>query len=342
MKIKVSYPFEKAPEPNELIKIVDNIFWLRMPMPFSLNHINLWLIEDNNGWTIIDSGLNLEKSKSYWLQVIKDKLKDKPIKQVICTHMHPDHMGLSGWLCKYFNAELWMSQGEYEGYQNISSELVSDDNTTAYDFYLSNGANMDQAKLYDKYIGIYKTFAYPFPTSYKRLRDNDVIELGGYNWQVVIGSGHSPEHVCLWSKSLNIIISGDQILPTISSNISVHPAEPNANPLNNWLTSCQNYKSLLNNTTLVLPAHGMPFTKVIQRLEGLISEVESNLSKLTSFCKTPKRVVDGFDVLFHKKINHKTFMLACGESRAHFNYLEKLKILHSHSDDCNVIWYKQV
>jgi len=309
-------------------------------MPFALNHINLWLIEDDDGWTVIDTGLNSDKSKDYWQKVIKEQLKNKPIKYVICTHMHPDHIGLSGWLCDQFDAQLWMSQGEYEGYQSISSEIASNTDSKVYDFYLSGGATIEQAKLYDKYIGIYPTFVYPFPSKYNRLVNNEEIILGGHEWQVVIGSGHSPEHVCLWCKTLNIIISGDQILPTISSNISVYPKASHANPLNNWLISCKNYMSLLNSQTLVLPAHGKPFTGVIERLNELVTEIEDNLKALTKSCETPKRVIDGFEVLFHKEINQKTFMLAYGESSAHFNYLAHLNILNSYIDTNNVTWYR--
>jgi len=312
-------------------------------MPFALNHINLWLIEDDDGWTLIDTGLNFEKSKSYWQEVIKNQLKNKPIKQIICTHLHPDHMGLSGWLCEQFDAQLWMSKGEYEGYQSISSEIInSSPNPAVYDFYLSGGASLKQAKLYDKYINIYSTFVYPFPSKYKRLVNNEIITLGGHAWQVVVGSGHSPEHICLWCKALNIIISGDQILPTISSNISVYPKAPHANPLNNWLISCKNYINVLNSQTLVLPAHGKPFTGVIARLNDLVNEVEDNLKDLAKTCETPKRVIDGFGVLFHKEINQKTFMLAYGESSAHFNYLMHLGVINSHVDTHNVTWYSSI
>ncbi len=310
-----------------------------MPMPFALNHINLWLIEDDDGWTLIDTGLNSDKSKDYWQKVINKQLKNKPIKYVICTHMHPDHIGLSGWLCEQFDAQLWMSQGEYEGYQSISSEIANNTDSSVYDFYLTGGATDEEAKLYDKYIGIYSTFVYPFPHNYKRLVNNEVILLGGHEWQIVIGSGHSPEHACLWCKTLNIIISGDQILPTISSNISVYPKMPHANPLNNWLTSCKNYLNLLNSQTLVLPAHGKPFIGVRHRLNELVSEIEDNLKALAKSCETPKRIIDGFEVLFHKEVNQKTFMLAYGESSAHFNYLEHLNIINSYIDSNNVTWY---
>jgi len=337
---QIYYPVKDTPKPYELTKVAKNLFWLRMPMPFALNHINLWLIEDEDGWTLIDTGLNFNKSKRYWQKVIKEQLKGKPIKRVICTHLHPDHIGLSGWLCEQFDAQLWMSQGEYEGYKKIFIDITNDTPLSVYDFYVSGGATAEQAKLYDKYMSIYTTFTYSLPDNYKRLVNNEIMTLGGYEWQVVVGSGHSPEHVCLWCKTLNIIISGDQILPTISSNISVYPQAPLANPLSNWLTSCKNYINVLNTKTLVLPAHGKPFTGVKYRLDQLITEIESNLKALVIHCKTPKRIVDGFEVLFYKEINHKTFMLAYGESKAHFNYLMYLGAITSHVDTNNVTWYR--
>jgi len=339
MKRIINYPLGKTPQEFELINVTKNVFWMRMPLPFSLNHINIWLIEEIDSWTIIDSGLNLESNKDYWQQVITTKFKNKPIKQIVCTHMHPDHIGLSGWLCEKYGAELRMSKGEYDGCKAIMSTAEQSDYAFEYEFYHNNGADNDQVKLYDNYIGMYRKYVYPISSKNKTLVAGELLTLGEYEWCVVIGSGHSPEHVCLWCEELNIFISGDQILPTISSNISVHPSEPNANPLENWLNSCKYLKELLNDTVLVLPSHGKPFIEVEKRLGEQIVEIENDLQKLAVFCKKPKKVTHGFEVLFRSNITNHNFMMACGESRAHYNYLTQKNILQTYVDNDNVNWY---
>ncbi|MFK5947848.1 MAG: MBL fold metallo-hydrolase [Methylococcales bacterium] len=339
MRRTINYPLGKTPKELELINVTKNVFWMRIPLPFSLNHINIWLIEEVDSWTVIDSGVNCESNQDYWQQVISTKLKNKPIKQIICTHMHPDHIGLSSWLCEKQGAQLRMSQGEFDGYQNIISTTQKSNYSFEYQFYHSNGANSEQVKLYDNYIGMYRKYVYPISSKNHALVAGELLTLGEYEWCVVIGSGHSPEHVCLWCEELNLFISGDQILPTISSNISVHPPEPDANPLKNWLNSCKYLKTLLNNDVLVLPAHGKPFTEVEKRLEEQTVEIESDLMKLVDYCSEPKKVTDGFNVLFRSSITHNNFMMACGESRAHFNYLIHKKRLNTYTDDENVSWY---
>jgi glyoxylase-like metal-dependent hydrolase (beta-lactamase superfamily II) len=335
----IYYPIERIPTGYELIEVATNLYWMRMPMPFKLDHINLWLIEGKNDWTVIDSGLNLDNSKAYWQKLISTKFKNKPIKQVICTHMHPDHLGLSGWLCEEYGAKLWISQGEYDSYQALHSKIQQMDYSSSDDFYHANGSDHTQISHYKKHIGMFTQYVHALPVNYRRLIDNEVIMLGEYEWLVVMGSGHSPEHACLWCKSLNVFISGDQILPTISSNISVYPEEPDADPLKCWLDSCHKLHDLLDDDVFVLPAHGKPFTGVKKRLIDQINEIEENLIKLANFCTTPKRVVDGFEVLFYSEITHKNFILAIGESRAHFNHLKYKNIVKSYTDDQNVFWY---
>lgn len=340
MKSKITYPIHEEPEYGELIEVVTNVFWLRMPMPFKLDHINIWLIEDEEHWTVIDSGLMLEKCKILWQKIINKHLKNKPIKQVICTHLHPDHIGLAGWLCEQYNAQLWMSKSEYDLYQHLLSIINNQDYSKAHDFYKERGLEENQLEYYDHHIGQFKKFVYPLPLSFKILAFDDILLLGGHSWQVVIGSGHSPEHVCLWCKTLGIFISGDQLLPTISSNISVYPESANHNPLNDWLEACKNIKHLLDNNVLVLPAHGLPFHGATIRFEQQISDIEQDLAALEKFCLKPFRMIDAFPVLFKMPMLKQNLILASGECQAHLNYLIVQDKLVIQRDANNVIWYK--
>jgi glyoxylase-like metal-dependent hydrolase (beta-lactamase superfamily II) len=309
------------PQTGELKQIAANVFWLRSPMPFSLDHINLWLIEEEDSWVVIDTGMNLKASKQLWLDVVSSHLKDKPISKVICTHMHPDHLGLAGWLCDEYGATLLMSQGEYQAYTAINRTISENNYAREFDFFTRGGLTEQQLQSYDKFIKIFQIYVSPMVNDYHRLQANDLLSLGGYEWQVVIGRGHSPEHVCLWCPSLNIFISGDQLLPTISSNVSVHSDEPEADPLSYWINSYYTMLELLNANSLILPAHGKPFSGADIRIHKQLADIETNLDKLLEFCTEPRCVTDTFAVLFKSKIDAANLFMAFGEAQAHLNCL---------------------
>ncbi len=338
----LKYPPIVKPEGCHLQEVCSGVFWLRMPLPFSLNHINLWLLEDGDGWTLVDTGLANDQSIEIWQSLFENDLKSRPLKRLIVTHMHPDHLGLAGWISEKSGAPLHISRSEYLMCRSLlqySHEQVPAD---ALAFYRGAGFDTEQLDLYRSQFGGFGRMMRGLPHSYVRLQERDYLHIGNRQWQVVIGEGHSPEHVCLYCEQDNLFISGDQLLPTISSNVSVWPSEPFADPLNDWLLSCHKLKSMLNNETLIMPAHGKPFYGAIHRLQQLIDEHENDLTSLIEFCEQPRRAVDCFSVLFRAKINRHNLMMATGESIAHLNCLYSRGQLERHFDGEGLAWYQKV
>ncbi len=321
--------------------VADGIQWLRMPLPFALDHINLWLVEDDDGWAVVDSGIHSRTSKKVWRNTIADVMGGKPINHVVVTHLHPDHVGCAGWLTDEFDIDLWMTRDEYL----LCRVLVADTGRTAPEegtsFYHAAGFPAEAMHRYEEMFGMFGKFVAPLPEAYKRLKQGDRLTFAGHTWEVLVGRGHSPEHACFLDAERNLFVSGDQLLPTISSNVSVYPTEPKANPLKDWLDSLRTLKALLPNDVLVLPAHGKPFRGAHERLDALIEEHVVGLEKLLEYCKEPRRAIDAFPALFRSRITDSKLMMATGESLAHLNYLIDDGSLLSETDNDGVNWYQQ-
>ncbi len=337
----LSYPFDNRPNPGELIEVGPGIFWIRMPLPISLNHINLWMLEEQDGWTLVDTGMATEDTKALWEEIFSTHLNSKPVKQVIVTHMHFDHLGLAGWLVEKWGATLCMSRTEYLSSRVIINEIKSDPPEATVAFFRAAGVEESILDEFKVRFNNRSDFVSPLPSHYKRLTDNQVLQIGSLQWTVIIVEGHSPEHICLHCKSLNIMIAGDQILPRISPNISVRPDEPRANPLHNFLRSCESLKNRLNKDVLILPSHGDPFYGVHLRLQDMINEHKKGLQDLLEFCSQPRSVAEVFPILFKSKINIGNMVIAVGEAVANLNYLVSSKELVVDIGSDGIARYKQ-
>lgn len=342
----LTYPFdEHVPEQGETTEIIPGLHWVRMRLPFSLEWINLWLIDDGErGWTIVDTGMPLPETKEAWRKIFETCLGGRPVWRVIVTHMHPDHVGNAGWLTRKFpGAELWMSQLEYISCRMLVADTGREAPAAGTDFYVAAGWDEAQVETYRSRFGRFGKGVSQMPDAYRRLVDGEIIRLGGRDWQIVTGNGHSPEHVCLYCKAENVIISGDQLLPRISSNVSVHPTEPKANPLKDWLQSCNKLKAAVDSDVLVLPAHNTPFRGAHKRLDHLIRGHETGLKRLAQrLGENPRRVVDTFPALFGRKIGDDSLSLATGEAMAHLNYLIAAGRAVVGKDGDGVDWYRAV
>jgi glyoxylase-like metal-dependent hydrolase (beta-lactamase superfamily II) len=338
----LDYPFEARPETGETIEIAPGVHWVRMRLPFQLNHINLWLLEDGDGWTVVDTGVRDEPTAEAWKQLFEGPMAGRPIKRVIVTHLHPDHVGMAGWLVRRFGCRLWMSRTDYLMCRNLAADTGREAPPEGISFYKAAGFPEDALEHYRTRFGGFGKGVYYLPNSYRRIQDGEEIEVGGRRWQIVVGRGHAPEHACLWCKDLNLFISGDQILPRISSNISLFPTEPEADPLRDWLESCAHLKALLPEDLLILPSHNEPFRGAQERLTELIDEHENNLAKLQALCAEPKRAVDCFPALFRSRITMGNFGMATGESLAHLNCLIYRGQMAKTTDADGVDWYKAV
>ncbi len=339
----LKYPWGRNTGPTEVqpIAVADGVWWARIPMPMSLDHINIWLLEDGDSWTVVDTCLDLEKSREVWEGLFGGFLQGKPINRVICTHMHPDHVGLAGWLVERFNAELWMSREEFLMCRAMASDTGREAPDVAIKFYRAAGYDDEQLENYRKVFGNFGRAIHPIPDSFRRVVDGETILINDRYWQVVVGSGHSPEHVCLYCPALKLLISGDQVLPRITSNISVFPTEPHGDPLEEWLRSCARLRERLPDDLLVLPAHETPFYGLHVRLTQLIEAHERDLDSLYNFLETPRRAVDCFPALFTRDIDSGSQGLATGESLAHLNCLLGRRQARRNRDDHGVDWYQQ-
>ncbi len=336
----LTYPVGAIPVPGEAIEIAPGVLWLRLPMPGRLDHINVWLLKDAGGWTLVDSGLPNESTRELWRTLFTTVLKGEPITRVLITHLHPDHIGSAGWIVEYFDTMLWMTRTDYLLCRALVMDTGREAPYEALRFFKGAGANEAQLNRYRERFGQFGADIFRLPQAYRRIVDRETLRIGAQDWTVIVGRGHAPEHACLWCPALKLLISGDQILPRISSNVSVHPTEPSANPLEEWLTSCQMLKELIPDDTLVLPAHNEPFVGARARLDELIGGHEKGMAALVELCRTPKRAVDCFEPLFRSKITDATVMMATTESVAHLNcLLERGKLTRS-TDAQGVIWYK--
>ncbi len=321
---RLDYPFgREEPEMGRTVQIAKRIEWVAMPLHFSLKFINNWLIDDGDGWTVVDTGMAYKETRETWRKLLAERVRpDKPLKRVIVTHMHPDHIGTAGWLCYKYGAELWMTRLEYTTCRMLLADTDREAPEAGIEFYRRAGWNTDQIENYKERFGGFGRGVMPVPESYFRLKDGFRFEMAGQAWEVITGHGHSPEHACLYCPALNILISGDQLLPRISSNVSVHPTEPAANPLEDWIESCEKLKQRLPEDVLVLPAHNEPFTGAHHRLQHLIDGHYVALERLKGrLAQGPMKVTDTFTTLFARTIGDDVIHMATGEAIAHLNYL---------------------
>ena len=316
---EITYPFDKLiPEGSTAMEVAPGILWLRMPLPFVLNHVNLWMIRDGNGWAVIDTGVTWEKARELW----NEWLENYPLTRQIITHYHPDHVGLSGWLERKTQAPLWMTQGEYLCALTLANNVGNYSIDAMVELFRQHGLdNRRLDALVQRGNGYRKDFPV-IPATYRRIFDGDLLRIGGHEWQVIVGYGHAPEHASFYCKDLKVLISGDMLLPSISTNIPVKAANPYGNPLKDFLSSLRRYLDLPDDT-LVLPSHGRPFKGIHSRVDQLEKHHEKRCEILLDACLTPKTACEILPVLFERDIvdTHQC-MFAMGESIAHMNYLE--------------------
>lgn len=320
MGTDIDYIFERAPEFGTVVEAAPGVHWLRMALPFQLDHINLWLIEDGDGWTAIDAGIDGDDVRQAWRRVFHGYLAGRPLKRLIVTHFHPDHMGLAGWLTGHFGIELWTPREEWTVARRLAG---GEGHGTAEDyrrFYRAagfDGARLDLAEGRRRH---YPSRVSPIPGQYRRIEDGQVIDIGGRSWRVIVGTGHSPEHACLYCAEAGLLISGDQILPRITPNVSVGPGEPDADPLRGFLDSLPAFSGLPAET-LVLPSHDRPFRGLHGRLEQLALHHDARLEEALAACDGPRTGVEVLDRLFDRELDDHQLFFAIGESLAHLHFL---------------------
>ena len=317
----LAYPIAQQPAPGEALEIAPGVHWLRMPLPFELNHINLWLLEEEDGWTIVDTGLNLDDIKRSWEAVLADHCRAKPVKRIVVTHCHPDHLGLARWLGEKTGAGTWITQGEILNAYAWFHQLPNYDVDGMVGFFRRHGLDEARAGLLFNRGPTYRGRVDGLPIEYRRLLETDFLRIGGHDWRVIVGYGHSPEHASLYCAELDVLISGDMLLPRISTNVSAMSSNPDGDPIRLFLDSIARYAALPE-STLVLPSHGRPFRGIQARIAELDRHHAGRFEALVAACDTPKSACELIPTLFNRELDAHQIMFAMGESIAHLNYLE--------------------
>ena len=335
------FPFPSKPEGFKSVQVDENIFWFRLPLPMALNHVNVYAISEPEGWTIIDTGFFTSLTVRLWENIIEKNFEEKPILRVIVTHYHPDHIGMAGWFKKNHGSEIYTSRVSWLFARMLT--LDAQDRPSKESFEHLKEAGINQSKL-DQFKNSrpfnFADCVHPIPLGYRRLHEGNYIEMGGRRWFIRFGNGHAPEHLTFWSEDGEICIGADQFLPDITSNIGVFATEPDANPLKEWLDSCEAFGLIADEDILVLPGHKAPFKKLKTRIGELIDHHSICLRNLENFLSRPKKTVDCFDAVFGRAIPEKEFGLALAETNAHLNYLlDKNKIIKFKKDGIN-FWEK--
>lgn len=318
------YPFDHEPQTGDggAVEVAPGILWLRMPLVTQLPWINVWALADGEGWAIVDTGLRAANTTEAWLAAFSGVLGGRPVTRVFATHMHPDHCGAAGWMAERFSVRLWMSRLEYLTGRVMAADTGRSAPEDGVRFYREAGWKDESIESYRSVFGSFGKAIYPLPSSYKRIRDGDEIQIGSHLWRVVVGSGHSPEHACFYCPELRLLLSGDQILPRITSNVSVHPTEPDADPLGDWLASLDRIRNCIPDDALVLPAHNSPFLGLHARIGEMVEWHRACLERLELALADSKRAVDVFEVLFTRAVRPELLLWATGESIAHLNHLQ--------------------
>lgn len=324
---QLDYPLgETLPEAGHTLEIAPGVRWLRMGLPFALDHINLWLLRDEidgrAGWTVVDCGISTDATREAWERIFAHELDGLPVLRVIVTHMHPDHIGLAHWLTERWDCRLWISATDWNAARLASTATTGFGGGSAAVFMASHGltdpASMEKIKARSNY---YASMVPKVPDRFRRLLDGDVLAIGGHAWTCHVGYGHAPEHMSLHAPSQGLLISGDMVLPRISTNVSVIDLEPEANPLPLYLASIERMRALPADT-LVLPSHGRPFRGLHVRIDQLQSHHDERFAELMDACAAaPQSAADVLPVLFKRKLDLHQTTFAMGEAIAHLNAL---------------------
>jgi len=316
----LEYPHAAPPAPGETLQVAPGVHWLRMPLPFALDHINLWLLEDDEGWTFIDCGIGDDATRALWERIFAGRIAGRAIRRLVVTHHHPDHAGLASWLTERTGAEFWMPQAEYFAAHAMREGSAGFGFDNAVAMFVRNGLSGEKLELMKQRRTNYRSRVPGLPSGYRRLMDGQAHRIGGRDWKVVMGYGHAPEHAALYCEELGVLISGDMVLPRISTNVSVWANEPEGNPLALFLDSISRYAGLPA-TTLTLPSHGLPFRGLRERIAQLREHHRLRLAELHEACDTPKAAAGVLDTLFRRKLDTHQLFFAMGEAIAHLHLL---------------------
>lgn len=316
---------------GDVCPIAPGVHWLRMPLPYRLNHVNLWILEDGDALTVVDTGMNLPESRAIWESVLAERFPGRGVRRVICTHYHSDHIGLAAWLCERVGAPLLMSRIEWATARCLGIDRTPELLAAQRAFYRRLGYPAAWLDRLDAVGNAYAGKVVPVPPVLHRLETGDEIAIGGRIWRVLLAAGHSPAMACLAADDL--VIVGDHILPSITPNVSIYPSEPESDPLGEYLSSFAPFRDL-DAGCLVLASHGRPFRGLHPRIDEIEAHHEERLARVAEACRTPATVVEMLDALFATGITDHERVIASGEALAHVRHLEtRGEVVERQGDD---------
>ncbi len=317
------YPFPEPPAEGEATTLAPGVLWMRLPLPMALDHVNVYALDDGDSWTIIDTGFASKRSHAIWEKLLAGPLQGRPVGRVVVTHHHPDHVGLAGWFMQK-GATLCMPRTGWLMARMLTPDVHETPNAESLAFYKRAGMN---AKEFAR-RSVERPFNFadcvtPLPLGYTRLVGGGTIQMGGRTWDIRMGDGHAPEHATFWCRDDNLVIAGDQLLPSISPNLGVYPTEPDADPVTDWLRSCEGFENFAKDDQLVLGGHKLPFHGLPLRLRQLIDNHHGALTRLHAFLDEPRSAGECFNPLFKREIKGGEYGLALVEAVAHLNHLHQ-------------------
>lgn len=322
---RLRFPFESPPEAGSALEVADGLFWVRIPLPGPLNHVNVYVLDDGTGWTIVDTGIDSKRTRALWQTLLEGPFAGKPVRRVVATHHHSDHIGLAGWFMNEHGAELWTTRTSWLMARMLQLDVQERPSRETLDFW--RGAGMAPGILAERAASRpYNSadISTPLPLGFRRIEEGEQIAaMGGRDWTVRVGHGHASEHATLWSTDGEVVLGGDQFLPSISPNLGVYATEPEADVVGEWIASCAAFRKRANETSLVLPGHKLPYTGLGTRLRQLEDNHHAALERLRQHLVEPRTAVECFPILFMRKIGDGEYGLALVEAMAHCIHLWK-------------------
>jgi glyoxylase-like metal-dependent hydrolase (beta-lactamase superfamily II) len=326
----LTFPHQTPPRPGTTIEVAPGILWARLALPFRLDHVNVYLIEDDAGWVLLDTGLDDATTRSSWDALLGGPLRGRPLTRILVTHYHPDHMGLAGWLSGRFDLPLMMSQTEYLVSLNIHLDPGALNSEPYRSFYRSHGLDADTTERLLTSGHRYLRMISGLPRTFRRLISGESLRVGGRTFEVLTGGGHAPEQVMLFCRAESLLLCADQVLARISPNISVQAMDPEGDPLGIYLRSLASLKREIPHDVLVLPGHNLPFVGLHTRIDELYAHHDARCLAIVSACRqAPCTTADLVPVVFRRAIDDPHQMgFAFSEVLAHVNYMLREERLH--------------